>query len=386
MQDKKSVLLNLSAAALLLNTLSETVRADPPNQDNEIDFRYSHYHEGEIPAGNTNTGKSSSRYDIDVFQAKGKIPVTEDTELTISGIAETMSGASPWYVVPDEKGDPVQVMSGATIDETRMEVGADFRSYNLRSESTLSASYSTENDYSSLSFGFSGIWRLNNNLTTLNYGMSAGKDNIDASDTDKYPTRPSGKDKSRVSGFVGFSQVIDKNRLVGANIGMTSLQGFLSDPYKWATVNGMQVQDSRPESQSQFSGSLLFRQFFNDYDAALHTDLSFYYNDWEVFSQTADVGWYQNFGNNWQIVPSMRLYHQSAAAFYEPYYKSTRQDGYYSSDYRLSEFTALSGRIKLEKQWSQFYGNVSYEHYGAFGDHPALVSFDVVSVGIGMNF
>ena len=32
---------------------------------------------------------------------------------------EAMSGATPWYVTPDENGDPVQVMTGATIDERR---------------------------------------------------------------------------------------------------------------------------------------------------------------------------------------------------------------------------------------------------------------------------
>ena len=49
------------------------------------------------------------------------------------GLSEAMSGSSPWFVLPGLDGDPVQVMSGATIADDRQELGASLRELrNLR--------------------------------------------------------------------------------------------------------------------------------------------------------------------------------------------------------------------------------------------------------------
>lgn len=386
MQEKNSTLMALSTAAMVLNSLSNNANANPPDQKTSVDYRYTHYQEDPLDAAKVIEG-SLDRYTIDVHQLKIKAPVADDTELVFSGVLESMSGASPWYVVPDANGTPVQVMSGATIDEARTEVGVDFRSYNSRSESTLSLSHSAENDYTSFAFGYAGQWRMNQNRATLSWGLNASKDFIDATDADIYPGRPTEETKNRVGGFAGFSYVMTKNRLMGINLGVSNMDGYLSDPYKLAWVDNDIVQDSRPGTLNLMNASLLLREYFPKADAALHFDLHFYQNDWEVTSGTVDIAWYQNLGDKgWQLIPSLRYYSQTAAIFYQPYYATARRDGYYSSDYRLSEFNAVSGRIKLSKSWSRVTANLLYESYAASGDHPALLSFNMVSLGISGNF
>jgi hypothetical protein len=60
------------------------------------------------------------------------------------------------------------------------------------------------------------------------------------------------------------------------------------------------------------------------------------------------VSWHQPIANQWLIIPRLRYYSQTEAAFYQAtgtHLEST----FFSSDYRLASFGALSGGIKLSK-------------------------------------
>lgn len=395
MREKSNNLLALSAAALLLNGVSPLASANPPDGKTKVDYRYTAYEEADIPYWNVSGGSegdSFARYDIEVHHLKVKTPITADTEVSAYLISETMTGASPWYVRPDDLSDlnsrPVQVMSSATgglIDESRTEVGADFRSYNDQSESTFSLSYSTENDYESIGFGYSGAWRFHENLTSLSYGVNGAKDYVDATDADIYDYRPSDESKTRMGGFVGLSRVVTKNTLVSVTAGVSLLEGYLSDPYKLAWLINDAVADSRPDTQNQFSLGFALREFFPRLNGAFHANYGFYSNDWETESHTIDVAWHQNLPHGFQIIPSFRFYSQTAAVFYSPYYTAERNDGYYSSDYRLSEYTSSAGRIRLQRSWDKYTANLSYESYVADGDHPAMLEYSYIGLGLSME-
>lgn len=385
MHDKKSsTLFALTAAALALPMASEPVKADPPDQKFTLGFKQSNYKEAPIAASQLGLG-SPERYTIDVSHLKFKAPISTDTELTTSVIRETMSGASPWYVAPGADGEPLQVMSGATISEERTELGVDFRSYHSNSEVTLSGGYSSENDYESVSFGFSGAWRLNQNLTTLSYGANTSFDYIDPSDAESFD-RPEHESKKRAGAMLGITQVATKTTLLSATVGFSVLDGYLSDPYKRAFVVGNTVRDSRPGQQEQINLNLSLRQFFESPGGALHADYRYYTNNWEIDSHTLELSWYQNLGSDWQLIPTVRYYDQSAAVFYRPFYETTRTDGFYSSDYRLSDFSAVSGQLKLSKTFSAFRFDLAYETYEASGDHPGLLEYDFISLGLGYAF
>jgi Protein of unknown function (DUF3570) len=390
-------LIALTAAAFMLHGVNKKVEASNMDPNTTFDYRYSQYTEGAIPAEKVILGELE-RYSIDVHQFKFKTPISEDTEISISGVQESMTGASPWYIYPDANNNPLQVMSGATIDESRTEINGDFRSYNSSSESTLSLGYSTENDYQSFGFGYSGSFQFNQKLTTLSYGINTAKDYIDATDQEENPLRPSEETKNRLGFVFGFSHVFSKNTLIGLTIGYTGLDGFLSDPYKMAHVktrlnelgveieDRRQVQDSRPDKHNQHTVTLMVREFFPSMNAALHFDYRNYSSDWEMTSDTFEMAWHQNLGKNWQLIPSVRYYEQTQAKFYAPYYNHYRNDGYYSSDYRLSAFSATSGEIKLSKKFEKFNINIAYSSYEAKGDNPGLITYELYSLGMGYRF
>jgi len=369
---------------MMLPGTAPSAKADPPDQKYTLALKQSNYKEAPIPREKLGLG-SDQRYTIDISQLSFKAPITTDTELRLSLLRETMSGASPLYVAPDADGVPVQVMSEATISEERTELGVDFRSYNVNSEVTLSGGYSTENDYQSASFGFSGAWRLNQNLTTINYGANTSIDYIDATDAEAF-NRPTNESRNRVAFMLGLSQVTSKTTLVSASLGYARLEGYLSDPYKLALVEGSTVRDTRPDSHDQFNLNLNLRRYFEGPGAALHADYRYFNSNWDIESHTLNLSWYQNLGAGWQLIPSMRYYQQTEATFYQPFYEQDRADGFYSSDYRLSDFSALSGQLKLSKTFTAFRFDLSYEHYKASGDHPGLLTYDLISLGLGYQF
>lgn len=390
--NQPSALIALTTAALVLQGVSKKVEASDLDPTTTFDYKYSNYSEGEIPADKLISG-SADRYNIDIHQFKFKTPISEDTEITISGVQESMSGASPWFIIP-VNGKAVQVMSGATISESRSEISGDFHSYNKSSDSALSISYSTENDYRSFGFGYSGSFQFNQKQTSINYGINTAKDYIDASDPDLYPDtpRPVGKTKDRLGVVLGFSQVLTKNTLVGASFGYNALSGYLSDAYKQAWIVNVEdnelntVQDSRPDKHNQGSLSLMLREFFPSANAALHLDYRHYTSDWNVDSDTVELAWYQNLGKGWQLIPSFRFYQQTQAEFYRPFYENKRKDGYYSSDYRLSDFSSNSGSIKVAKKFDKLNIDLAYETYEATGDNPGLISYEFISLGMGYKF
>lgn len=404
-ENQHSKLIALTAAALMLQGINKKVEASNFDPKTTFDYKFTQYTEGTMPAEKVVIG-SLDRYSIDVHQFKFNTPISEDTEISISGVQESMTGASPWYILPDENGNPLQVMSGATIDENRSEINGDFRSYNASSESTLSLGYSTENDYQSFGFGYSGNFQFNQKLTTLNYGINTAKDYIDAVDIEEFASRPSEETKNRLGFVLGFSHVFTKNTLVGLTYGYIGLDGFLSDPYKLAHVitvldengelvldeNGQPIedprllQDSRPDKHNQNTVTLMIREFFPSMNAALHLDYRNFSSDWEMTSDTIEMAWYQNIGKGWQLVPSVRYYEQTQAKFYALYYYRARKDGFYSSDYRLSAFSATSGEIKLSKKFEKFNINIAYSSYEAKGDNPGLITYELYSLGLGYRF
>jgi hypothetical protein len=302
-----------------------------------------------------------------------------------------MSGASPWLVASDADEKPVQVMSGATIEESRDDISFAANFYQEKARIGLGISRSTENDYDSTSANINtSVW-FNGKNTTLDVGFSFSDDTITPTQKSGI-TRVTEEDKDSNSLALGLSQVINKTLLVGAGFSYASYDGFLSDPYKLAEVEGVRVFDSRPDSKDQFSLDFKLRKYLTKYSAAIHADYKYYDNNWGISSHTVNVGWYQNI-QMWQFSTSVRWYDQSSANFYQNFYTAERADGYYSSDYRLSAYGALSYRLGLSKSYEFGTFKITYENYNSGkgtqsdGDlNPGLVDFQFITLGFDYKF
>jgi hypothetical protein len=388
--DRSPALLALTASALaaLGPGRAQAQQAAPVSP--QVDYRFSFYREGDLPASKL-AGGDRERYEILTHQFRLTRPLDDETSLSADLTLETMSGASPMYVQPDANGKPIQVMSGASIDDTRVDVllGANRRRGDTAG--SISVGFSTEDDYQAVNLSTQGEYTLADTVTTLSAGLGYSHDRIEPTQGD-WPVGVDEDTRSAATVFGGLARVLDSVTVVQTSLSYTLHDGFLADPYKraWRTDIVTDVADARPDERGQFTWLTRLRRFFKRADAALHADYRYYHDDWKVDAHTVDLSWHQRLGGLVRLVPGVRWYSQSQAYFYSPFYDAPRADGLASSDYRLSPYGARSFRLTASAEVYGWGASLGYETYDSDAryalddvavENPGLVDFDIVSLG-----
>ena len=345
-----------------------------------------------VPADGIATGFLYSHYDeccgrmaVDVFQAFGITPLGESADLSAGWVTDRIAGASPVLNIPFGRTDavagasggaakvsvtdsarslpltiaarPVQVMSSATIRDTRNALDLNGQYYFDDLTIGLAGGASDEKDYRSYFSNLNLRWETNKKMTTLAFGAGFTDDTITPT------TRAIKESKTAIDSMLGITQILDKNSLLQANLTYQYSSGFLSNPYKKVFISGGGRHqpglesagpadifwENRPNERHQWALLARYLRYFGDWDAALHLDYRFHIDDWSIRSHTVEAQWHQPLGNEWMLVPRLRYYSQSEADFYSPYFAAPRSNGFYSSDYRLSGFGALSGGLTFTK-------------------------------------
>jgi hypothetical protein len=393
--ERRGVFAALTASAMLLPGLA---RAQEERWS--IDYGYSLYSEDELDSSKLRAG-SAERYEIDTHQLSMRGPIGARIDFGIDLVSETMSGATPWYIEQDLSGEPLVVMTGASVEDERTDVNSH-GTYNFdTARLNLQGGYSTEDDYRAINFGFGSEHDFNEKNTTLSWGTGLSLDEIEPTPT-AVNLDPDNEDKRSFSLFGGWSQVIDRSSAFQAILSYQNGDGFLSDPYKLVSIAGSNFADRRPDSRNQIALLGRYRRHFPGITGTLHLDYRFYVDDWDIDSHMLELAWYQSLFDLVTVIPSIRYYTQSQADFYGPYFTTALAPGAdASSDYRLSPYGALSGKLRVETRISDWPFRMawklgaSYEHYESSGslaiqsvdlENPALVSFDVFMLNLSARF
>lgn len=379
--DKSTALLALTSSALLLPAY-QGARADAAPEFTEIGMRYSKYEEDDTDGSKT-FGGSSQRYEIDAAQFHLLTPVADNWSFAVDLQWEDMSGASPWFVGQSANGESKVIMSGASIDDTRTEVSVTTRYYYDRGNAGLNYVRSDEDDYDSNAVALDGAFNSSDGLTTYSGALSYSADDIEPTQG-SVPTNTLKDDKDISSVWIGVSRIISTRSLLRFGLSFTYRDGFLTDSYK--------RNDSRPDERKEWAVSTGYRHFFDAPNAALHADYRYFDDDWGVGSHTLNLAWYQNIGALTQVIPYVRYYSQGEADFFGNVVDLS--DRYYSQDYRLSSFGALTAGLRLRHELGNWVVNVSGERYqtdeswGVYnGDEsPALVDYWRYSFGLDYIF
>lgn len=382
----------LLSALALPGLLPHTAQAAARDDDLFFALRASQYTEDAVPDSQLGSAEGD-RYDIQVLQARFSAPVGRDFSVGTTLAYESMSGASPWFVEAGQDGKPVQVLSGATIEDKRRDAAIDLRWFGGRHQLALSAGISQEDDYRSLSGGLEWLLEMPDDHSTMNFGVGYSSDRIEPTEggSTRFPNRPADESKSSVSAVVGFTTIIDAKSQWQLALSLTRLEGFLSDPYKLASVDDSLVQDARPDSRWQAALSTRYRHRFTGARASLHADYRYFLDEWEVNAHTVNLAWHQDLGDRFTLTPSVRYYSQSQAYFYQAYYRTARSDGLASSDYRLSPYGAYTLGLSLRYELGDAALTLAAERYDSEGklaagevrvENPGLVDFTLVSFGV----
>lgn len=361
----------LTTSALALPGIAGTARADAPVERAEASYAFSLYLEDDLPGQNLADG-SEERYEVLTHQFRFDFPVADRVDLGLSMLYEEMSGASPWFVVASTTtGEPLQVMSGATIEDERFDMTLDADFFLDNGKDTFAAGFSRERDYLSVHAGISAERNFNDKNTTISASGAFSYDWIEPTDAERFGNRQNTGEKWAIDLFASFSQILSRSTTGQITINYKHADGYLADPYKEISqIGGGNLPDRRPDQKDQVSILGRLRQHVEPLNASIHLDYRFYADTYKVTSHTVEFAWYQSIFDFITIAPSVRYYSQSKAEFYDIVLPPGVIRGNASSDFRLSPYGAFSTRLKIEGRLSDMIrtsSNPTLERFGVTG-------------------
>lgn len=388
----KNTISTLTASAMAIPVLAPCTvvhSAVAPN-DHEVKIRYSQYQETDMPVERVTIG-SIERYAIDVLQFSLQTPLKNNRVLNTYIAYETMTGASPLQSQQNAGGQTEVLMSGASIEEKRLDASLNVTRYAKRSTLGSTVSISQENDYQSLALSIDGSLENNTQHLTLLGSLSVSADRLSPTEPEKSPFRAQadGEEKNSLSVYLGFNRIINQYNTFQMGMGFTQLTGYLSDPYR--------IADFRPDLRQQNTFTFQYRTYNVMFKSALHFDYRYYIDNWDIKAHTIESSLWKNMsfsGFNLMLSPSVRYYWQHQASFFELDAASTEQ--YRSSDFRLSAYGSIKVGIDAIFRYKNTQVSMGVNQYfsaedfaltgGQTYETPSLVNFTIVNFGIDQKF
>ena len=359
-----------------------TALADAPPAFTEVGLRYTHYSEDSIDQDAVIFG-ATDRYDIDVTQLWIEAPLGASWSVALDVQNDYQTGASPWFVGAQQNGEPGVIMSGASIQDNRVEVGVTTRYFWADGNAGFAVSHSDEDDYEATALAFDASWNTAEDARTWSTSFSSSRDKLNPTQG-VIPVFITEEDLDTQSGYFGVSQILSRTAIARIGLSYTLSEGYLSDPYKF--------RDQRPDTHERLSLSAGYRRFLIDADASLQIDYRYYADSWGTDSHTVELAWAQNLRGS-LLTPYVRYYTQREADFFSVI--ADTETPHYADDYRLSSYGAVTlgarWAVALGESWTLELEAERYmtdANWGVFdGDAaPALVDFWRGTVGVMWRF
>jgi len=369
------------AAMALPGVWAGTVHAESAPEKGLIGLKYLRYQDEQ-------TGLK--RITVDAPSAYLLVPLSSKWSIEGSAVVDSLSGATP--------REHTSIISSSSMSDLRKAGDVRVTYYGRRSSYGLSASYSTENDYSSLALAANASFSSDDNNTTFSIGYGHSYDKI-------FALAGNGEllnERKETNEFLlALTQAMSPRDLLQMNLTVTNGKGFFNDPYKFAIVNGVQFLDTRPGERTQTAILARWNHHFESLHATLRPSFRYYVDTFGVQANTWQLEWAQALGPV-TITPLLRYYTQRAANFYSdpdpnnPDLSQAPAQEFYSTDQRLAGYGAITVGLKADIRvgwgWSFDFKAEGYEQraeYRLGGDgSPGLEPFRATffQVGVAKTF
>jgi hypothetical protein len=272
----------------------------------------------------------------------------EDWWLDGTLVADSVSGASPRYHT---------AISGASRMSDRRTAGdVKVTRYFHRLSLAGGLAGSTERDYRSIAGSLDLRLASEDQNTELSVGVGTSSDSIDP--VNKVVV---GETRQTHQASLGVTKVASRADVLQATLSHSDGRGYFSDPYK--------VLDVRPRERRQTVMMLRWNHHFEDGGTTLRSSWRATVDSFGVQSHTLQGEWVVPAGQAVKVVPSLRLYTQTAADFYadpvydpvlgEPFplgYNRNSPPQFITLDQRLSSFGAvglgLGLVVTVDRDWT----------------------------------
>ncbi len=277
--------------------------------------------------------------------------------LTVEGLLDAITGATPSGQPAPAGSDQVPT---ATIYDRRKAWNADFSRQFSGLNVAVGIGNSRENDYVSNGWSLNTLTDFNRKNTTLLVGVAGTDDDVKV-----FFQRPRVKKRTN-DVIVGVTQLLDPRTSVTVNVTWGRMTGFLADPYKLVQKNteifpGVSLPltfgENRPHERNKGILFVRLNRSFPSLRGAVDSSYRYYRDTNGTDAHTLDLSWFQRVGEKVMLRPSLRLYDQSAAEFYQynldatkltPFSGPPRTGGpFYSSDFRLSALRTVNYGLKV---------------------------------------
>jgi hypothetical protein len=307
-----------------------------------------------------------------------KLVVDSLTGASASGAVA--QGESQTFTRPSGQGEytvaPGETPLDDTFHDTRVQGSANWTEI-LSPDWTVNAGVSGSKEYDYLSLGVNGGLERSFNQKNTVLGFSAGFSNDIVDPVGGRPVALSAMAKrsdytseaefnqafaqSRLEGdeskqttdlMLGVTQVLNQNWLMQANYGISSVSGYMTDPYKILSEidsNGISQGyrfENRPDSRLKHSVFLMTKGAL---DSGV-VDFSYRYStdDWDINSHTLETHYRYYITPSFYAQLHLRYYQQAAANFYQPFLMvGEATPEFASADYRMGDMTAYTFGVKF---------------------------------------
>lgn len=316
----------------------------PIKAESTVSYKYQDYREADGRIG------VQAQYGL-IEQSLGT-----DAKLKLTGVIDTIAGATPTGEAPAAPGDPVPL---AQMHDKRKAWTLDVSRQFSRVGVTVGVAESRESDYLSRGASLNTLTDFNQKNTQLLAGLNI------TSDTIRVFYQSPRESKHSWDAVIGLNQLLDRDTSVSINLTAGHSSGYQSDPYKIITQDTellpglflpLTFPENRPRRRDKGSLFTSLNRHFASADAALDASYRLFHDNFGITSHTLTAAWLQKVGPHVVLIPSLRYYQQSAADFYHVTLTGTAitptddprdAAGFYSADYRLSKFRATTLGLKL---------------------------------------
>lgn len=336
--------------------------------------------------------EADDRVSVAKFVAGASGDVSDRDRVSILAVLDTMSGSTPTGAVKLSGGgntssgasggggsgvsDP-NAQALAHFDDTRL---ANSITWTHQHDNNWSVDYngavSIENDFRS----YSAALTVNKETVSKDYlfslGVATTHDEIFRVGTGGTPVPltqiadnlSAGEGARNTTDLIfGVTHVINRRTVSQVNLSYSRSDGYHTDPYKVFSVvdraTGQPIDDSsfyegRPGSRQRASITLQLNHQTFPSNNIIHGAYRYYVDDWGVDSHTLDFNYRITFENTSYLEPSIRLYTQTRADFYQNEFfvddpgidPTTLFPDYISADYRLDDMNSVTPGIRYGKE------------------------------------
>ncbi len=177
----------------------------------------------------------------------------------------------------------------------------------------------------------------------------------------------------------GINQVINQQSLIQFKYANAKATGYLTDPYKLLSIieqstgNTLDyIFENRPDRRNIQSIYTAYKLYLSG--DVLDLSYRYYWDDWEIRSNTFDIRYRKQLSDNHFLQPHLRYYTQTEAEFFaHSLPDSPSRPSFASADFRLAEFDAYTLGFKYGKQTGENKEHsISIEYYTQLGEsHPS---------------